>query len=215
MSIITDYKNLLFESLRDNKKLIIGLYVIFIIMFIVAWIFTFSVSDAAIGALKTANATVSNSPAIGDNGLSALDIFMQNELGGIAIYISSIFFAIPAIAMLVLNAFNISTVGPVIGHLMPGGSLQYIVYLIPHGIFEFTAIVLECVAGVMFFLFIVRFIKAWRSTESNGFKDAFEMSKKILIQSLAIMVLVTILFLIAAPIETYVSVPLSYMIFGA
>ena len=90
--------------------------------------------------------------------------------------------------------------------------IMYLVYVIPHGIFEITATVLESVAGILLFLFIWRFIKAWRT--GNGVSEAFEKTKKVLIQSIMIFIFSTILLVIAAPIEAYVSVPLSAFICG-
>lgn len=104
--------------------------------------------------------------------------------------------------------------GQLFNTMMPNGAIKYIVYLIPHGIFEITATVIESVAGILLFLFIWRFIKAMLSNESQGFKDSFEKTKKVLIQSIILMIFSTILLLIAAPIEAYVSIPLSEFILG-
>jgi uncharacterized membrane protein SpoIIM required for sporulation len=64
-------------------------------------------------------------------------------------------------------------------------------------------------------MFIWRFARALISSETHGVSEAFEKSKKILIQSLIIMIFTTILLLIAAPIEAYISVPFSELIVGA
>lgn len=99
--------------------------------------------------------------------------------------------------------------------MMPNGGLRYIVYLLPHGIFELTATVLESAAGIMLFLFIWRFFRALISRETHGVSEAFDKTKKILVQSLIIMIFTTILLLIAAPIESYISVPFSELIVGS
>ena len=103
-------------------------------------------------------------------------------------------------------------IGQLFASVSPKMGVQFIVYLIPHGIFEITATVLESVAGILLFLFIWRFIKAWR--RSDGISQAFEKSKNVLIQSIVIFIFSTILLVIAAPIEAYVSVPLSVFICG-
>ena len=90
---------------------------------------------------------------------------------------------------------------------MPNGGTLYILYLIPHGIFEVTATVLQSVAGILLFLFIWRFIKSMRNKKTNGISQSFEKTKKALIQSIVLMIFSTILLLIAAPIEAYVSIP--------
>ena len=209
MGTLTKFKDLLMETLKENKKLIIGLYLLFIICFIAAWIISGTTMKSAIGNLPASNATNSG---IGPE--SAVGLFIHNEWGGIVTYIASIFFAIPAIILLIYNGVNLGMFGQFLSQFRPYGGLKYIVYLIPHGIFEITATVLQSVAGVLLFLFIWKFVKAWRSSQTQGASDAFDKTKKILIQSIVLMIFATILLLIAAPIEAYISVPFSDLIVG-
>lgn len=209
MDILTKFKDLLLETLKENKKLIIGLYLLFIICFIAAWIMSGTAMDSAISKLPASNATNSGIDSVG-----AVELFIQNEGGGILTYIASVFFAIPAIITLIYNGINLGTSGQFFSHMIPNGGFRYIVYLIPHGIFEITATVLQSVAGVLLFLFIWRFIKAWRSDQTQGASEAFDKTKKVLIQSIVLMIFATILLIIAAPIEAYFSVPFSEIIVG-
>jgi uncharacterized membrane protein SpoIIM required for sporulation len=201
-----DIKELFVESIMDNKKLIIGLYALFIIAFIASWLITAPKMGSIAG-----NVPVSSSPG-GDT--SPVELFIHNEWGGIVTYFGSIFFAIPAVVMVFYNAFNIAAIGLLFANIMPNGSIMYILYLIPHGIFEITGMILQSVAGILLFLFIWRFVKALRSSDTNGVSDAFEMTKKALIQSVVLMVIATVLTLVAAPIESYVSIPFSQVIMG-
>lgn len=201
--------NLLTESLMDNKKLIIGLYILFIIFFVLAWVLSGSIMEGAMAKIPASNAT-----APGMSGDDVVDIFIHNAWGGVVSYVASIFFGIPAVLILIYNGINLGFFGQMFDQLVPNGGLKFIVYLIPHGIFEITATVIQSAAGVLLFLFIWRFIKAWRSSETDGASDAFEKTKKILIQSLVLMVFATVLILIAAPIEAYFSVPFSEFIVG-
>ena len=210
MSVLTKFKDLLIETLKENKKLIIGLYLLFIICFIAAWIMSGTAVESAIG-----NSPVSNATNSGIESVGAVEIFIQNEWGGIVTYMASVFFAIPAIIVLIYNGVNLGASGQLFNQIMPNGGIRYIVYLIPHGIFEITATVLQSVAGILLFLFIWRFIKAWRSSETQGASDAFDKTKKVLIQSIVLMIFATILLLIAAPIEAYLSVPFSDLIVGS
>ena len=130
------------------------------------------------------------------------------------VYLASIFFAIPAIVMMVFDGVNLGLLGQMFNTVMPNGGLFYIVYLIPHGIFEITASVIQSACGIMLFLFIFRFIKSLRSSETHGASDAFDKTKKVLVQSIVLMIFSIILMLIAAPIEAYVSVPLAQFIVG-
>lgn len=210
MDLLTKFKYLLIESLKDNKKLIIGLYILFIISFVAAWILTADKIGAAINAVDASNST-----ATGLSTFGATELFINNEWGGIVTYIASIFFAIPAFVVLLYNGVNLGATGQLFSQIIPNGGLRYIIYLIPHGIFEITATVIQSVAGVLLFLFIWRFLKAWRSSETHGASDAFEKTKKVLIQSVILMIFATILLLIAAPIEAYVSVPFSELVVGS
>ena len=205
------FKELLFESLRDNKKLIIVLYVIFIIFFIGSWILSGDAISARLSNIQnmpvTAPSTTSHA--------NAVDILLNNEWGGIITYVASVFFGIAAIVLLVYNGINMGMIGQLFNQSIPNGGLRYIIYLIPHGIFEITATVLQSVAGILLFLFIWRFIKAMRSNDISGASDAFDKTKDVLIQSLVILVFAAILLIIAAPIEAYFSVPFSEFLVGA
>lgn len=208
MNFLKKFKDLLFESLIDNKKLIIVLAILFLICFAGAWILSEGPVSKSMSQIQ--NYSASNNPM--EQGVSPVDLFINNEWGGIVTYIASIFFGIFAIFGIVYNGVNLGMVGQMFSQAIPNGGLRFIVYIIPHGIFEITATVIQSAAGVVLFLFIWRFIKAWRSSKKAS--DAFEQTKKILIQSIMLMIFATILLLIAAPIEAYVSVPLSDFIVG-
>lgn len=212
MSILKRFKDLTIETLKENRKLIIICYAIFLAFFILGATLSGGVIDNFINSLpaSTGDAT--------DTGVSPIDLFIQNEGGGIVAYIFSIFFAIPAVVILAYNGFNLGMMGTLLSHYLPKGWIQYILYLIPHGIFEITSLVLQSVAGILLFLFVWNLVKGIIKSEKDGLRekalDAYESHKKIFIQSLVLMIVGTILLLIAAPIEAYVSVPLSEFILG-
>lgn len=203
METLIKFKDLIIESLKDHKKLIIGLYVLFIICFIGGWILSADVVNSALNSTVPLNGT----PL--DSEINAFDLFIHNEAGGILTYLSSIFFAVPAVVMIMFNGANLGTVGALFNSLLPNGGLRYIIYLIPHGIFEITATVIQSAAGVLLFIFIVKFIRAAISKDTDGVSQAFDKNKKVLIHSIILMIFSTILLLIAAPIEAYFSVPFS------
>lgn len=211
MNILKKFKDLLFESLRDNKKLIIVFYVFFIVCFIGAWILSADAISASLSGIQNAS---SSTPTL-DNNINAMDILINNEWSGILTYVGSIFFGIFAIISLGYNGVNLGMFGQLFSQYVPNGGLKYIVYLIPHGIFEITATVLHSVAGILLFLFIWRFIRAMISKDVHGASEAFNQNKKVLIQSLIIMIFSAILLVIAALIEAYFSVPFSEFIVGA
>ena len=212
MDIITKFKDLLIDSLKENKKMILVFYAIFFISFILS---------AALAGGHMENVIDDTPDSAGgskDGNVTATELFLHNELGGIEVYIASILFGIPAIIEIIYNGVSLGLTGALLSHFMPKGWIQYIIYLIPHGIFEFTAMVIQSVAGILLFLFIVDFLKGLIRSEKNGFKEkvifSYEENNKRFIQSLVLMIFCTILLLIAAPIEAYVSIPLSNFILG-
>ena len=212
MDIITKFKDLLIDSLKENKKMILVFYAIFFISFIL--------SAALVGGHmeNVIDDTPDSAGGSKDGNVTATELFIHNELGGIEVYIASILFGIPAIIAIIYNGVSLGLTGALLSHFMPKGWIQYIIYLIPHGIFEFTAMVIQSVAGILLFLFIVDFLKGLIRSEKNGFKEkvifSYEENNKRFIQSLVLMIFCTILLLIAAPIEAYVSIPLSNFILG-
>ena len=212
MEIITKFKDLLIDSLKENKKMILAFYAIFFITFILS-------AALAGGHMENVIDDIPDSAGGSKDGnVTATELFLHNELGGIEVYIVSILFGIPAIIVIIYNGVSLGLTGALLSHFMPKGWIQYIIYLIPHGIFEFTAMVIQSVAGILLFLFIVDFLKGLIRSEKNGFKEkiifSYEENKKRFIQSLVLMIFGTILLLIAAPIEAYVSIPLSNFILG-
>lgn len=212
MDIITKFKDLLIDSLKENKKMILVFYAIFFVSFIL--------SAALVGGhMENVIDDIPDSAGGSKDGnVTATELFLHNELGGIEVYIASILFGIPAIIAIIYNGVSLGLTGALLSHFMPKGWIQYIIYLIPHGIFEFTAMVIQSVAGILLFLFIVDFLKGLIRSEKNGFKEkvifSYEENNKRFIQSLVLMIFGTILLLIAAPIEAYVSIPLSNFILG-
>ena len=212
MDIITKFKDLLIDSLKENKKMILAFYAIFFVSFIL--------SAALVGGHmeNVIDDTPDSAGGSKDGNVTATELFIHNELGGIGAYIASILFGIPAIIVIIYNGVSLGLTGALLSHFMPKGWIQYIIYLIPHGIFEFTAMVIQSVAGILLFLFIVDFLKGLIRSEKNGFKEkvifSYEENNKRFIQSLVLMIFGTILLLIAAPIEAYVSIPLSNFILG-
>ncbi|RAP52647.1 MAG: hypothetical protein BZ138_02600 [Methanosphaera sp. rholeuAM270] len=212
MNLLTKFKDQTIEALKDNKKLILGLYILFIVCFVAAWFLSASRMAAVLSNIQHLNINVG--PSDMNSKISAVELFIHNEIGGIVTYATSVLFGIPAVLLLIYNGVNLGMMGQLFATMMPNGGLKYIVYLIPHGIFEITATVIVSAAGILLFRFIRKFIKAWRSDETHGVSDAFEKTKKILIQSLILLIFSTILLIIAAPIEAYVSVPLSELVLG-
>lgn len=59
MNILVKFKNLLVEALTENKKLIIGLYLLFIIVTIISWILLADTIHAALNSIHASQTTPS------------------------------------------------------------------------------------------------------------------------------------------------------------
>ena len=98
---------------------------------------------------------------------------------------------------------------------MSNGLMYYLIYLIPHGIFEFTSFITAGVAGMVLFKFIWHFIKSLRKNGGDSrISSSYNENKQILIHSIALLIFAIILMIIAAPIESYISVPFANLIMG-
>ena len=118
-------KELVVETLKENKKLIIGLYALFIIVFIATWIMM---------APKVANMPT-NATAVSTLGpdSSALELFIHNESSGLMTYIGSIFFGILAIVMIIYNGYSIGMMS-----LIRCAYIDGVYFLICHHCFHFS-----------------------------------------------------------------------------
>ena len=97
--ILIKFKDLTVESLKDNKKLIIGLYLVFIICFILAWFFSADKVSTVVNSMDIANSTPQTPNMASQVG--AVDLFINNEMGGVMTYLGSILLCIPAIMRLI------------------------------------------------------------------------------------------------------------------
>ena len=183
-------------------------------MFIVSWIFSSEIVAANIDQIINSGGV--SGPSAGE--VSAIDLFIHNESSGIMVYFGSIFFAIMAFASIIYNAINLGMVGALLSSLQTNGALLYILYIIPHGIFEITGTIIQSVAGILLFRFLWNFVKSTIGNHENGWgsglSQSFEKNKKLLIQSIVLMIFATVLLLIAAPLEAHVSYEFSRFIVG-
>ena len=126
MNIITKFKDLLIDSLKENKKMILAFYAIFFVSFILS-------AALAGGHMENVIDDIPDSAGGSKDGnVTATELFIHNELGGIGAYIESILFGIPAIIEIIYNGVSLGLTGALLSHFMPKGWIQYIIYLIPH-----------------------------------------------------------------------------------
>ena len=89
-------------------------------------------------------------------------------------------------------------------------------YIIPHGIFEFSSCILACAAGFVLFEFAYKYIKSvFKNTHysilenlSNSFAENYDKLK----QALIIFAISVVLMVIAGIIEAYLTLPIAEFI---
>ena len=136
------------------------------------------------------------------------DIFMNNIMIVFRMFIFGIFFCFSVI-ILAFNGFFVGYYAALQDNL-----LRMILFLIPHGIFEFSSCILACSSGLVLFNFIRNFSKALFAKNGQGIltkidKACNENFDKLK-QSLILLFIAAVLMVIAGIIETYVTVPVAY-----
>ena len=213
MSFLVNFKNELFETLGEYKKLILIFYLVFLVLLVGSIVLAPNIVGNVADSSQVNN-TDSSDDVQTDTDDGALYLFIHNEKSSLLVYISSIFFGISAIVTPIYDALNIGLIS-VLFVKLGKGTLFYVIYLIPHGIFEFSGVILSSVAGLILFKFVWKFIKTMFKNDGdlkNRVSSSFNDNKKILKQSFILIIFTTILLLIAAPIEAYVSIPFAEFI---
>ena len=93
---------------------------------------------------------------------------------------------------------------------------KVLMYIVPHGIFEFSSCILATASGFVLFNFLVKFLHNIAKSENNSFKeklnDSIEKNYDKLKQSLILLGVAVILMAIAGFIEVYLTVPIAEFI---
>lgn len=206
MNIITKYIQTLIESLKDNKKIIVICFALFLITAIVAYFMsnhnlTIHASEVTARFGPYANATAEHQ--------SELFLFKNNLSIVVHSYIVGVFFGIFSLFDMLFNALSLGYQFAITGFLRPNGFLEYLLYVIPHGIFEIPGTIFGSVSGLVLFRFVWRLLKDFKQSNANGFNErlleSYQKNRHIFIQSLALLSFAIILMLIAAPIESNIS----------
>lgn len=93
-----------------------------------------------------------------------------------------------------------------------------LMYIIPHGIFEFSSCILACAAGFVLFNFIYKFIKELIKGAGDSISEklgnCFDKSYDKLKQAVILFAISVILMVIAGIIEVYLTAPIAQFIFS-
>jgi uncharacterized membrane protein SpoIIM required for sporulation len=133
------------------------------------------------------------------------DIFLNN----LKIILMMFIYGIGCCISVLLLAFNGFFVGYYVA--TSGNLFEVFLYIVPHGIFEFSSCILACASGIVLFNFIYKFLKAaWNQDEgsiSQRVSVSFDESYIKLKQALIIFAISVILMAIAGFVEVYLTIP--------
>ena len=146
MNFIRVYFENLRKTLEKNSNLALSLALIFIVVIGVASAF----ADQFNSLLTKSGINTLLNPTVNLN--SVLDVFQNNEIAALSTYLLSIFFGIVSIFSVILNGLSL---GILYGTTFSQQNFAvFVAYILPHGIFEIPAIILESVAGILLFKFL-------------------------------------------------------------
>lgn len=139
--------------------------------------------------------------------LTFQDIFLNN----LKVILMMFIYGIGCCISVLVLSFN----GFFAGYYVATKSNQVAVlmYIIPHGIFEFSSCILACASGIVLFNFVYKFLKAaWNQDEGSILQrllNSFDESYIKLKQALIIFAISLILMVIAGFIEVYLTIPIA------
>jgi uncharacterized membrane protein SpoIIM required for sporulation len=139
--------------------------------------------------------------------LTFTDIFFNN----FRIIVEMFVFGVACCFSVLMLAFNGFFVGYYVG--TADDVVRVLLLIIPHGIFEFSSIILACASGLILFNFIYSFLKAlWFDKNESvkvSLKNSYDASSKKLKHAIIVFLIASVLMVIAGIIEVYFTVPIA------
>ena len=218
-SKIKDCKALIKRSFINNEYLLILSIILCFISMFLAIIFTSNLQPIIDPIINTLKKQI----IAGQVSLTYNSIFLNNISTVFKTYIGGLFLGLIPLFTLVLN-------GLIVGYFVgKGPAIVVLLYIVPHGIFEIPGLIIASTAGFILLKSVLKFISNlfkpdWDYINNNNlkssdgiiidkdnikFKNKFTISlvknKDILIESLVLLAISGILFIIAAFIEVYIT----------
>lgn len=139
--------------------------------------------------------------------LTFADIFFNN----FKIIFEMFVFGIACCFSVLLLAFNGFFVGYYVG--TASDIVRVLLLIIPHGIFEFSSIILACASGLILFNSLYIFLKTLWFDKNESVKvsliNSFNASSKKLKQAIIVFLIASILMAIAGIFEVYLTIPIA------
>lgn len=180
------------KAFIKNKNVLLLAFLIFIIPFLIGFLFKpyfYNIFEPIYNHL-------SQQLKEGVIEFSFAGIFLNNLAVLCRTFILGAIFGISAI-LLLYNALSS-------GYFLGGEQIfRKLLLVIPHGIFEFSSLIIGTAAGFLLFKFLYNFIKA---NPLKGFYDAFDKNFEIIYHSLILFGVAVVLMVIAGFIEVYLTI---------
>ncbi|WP_295722936.1 stage II sporulation protein M [uncultured Methanobrevibacter sp.] len=218
-SKLKDCKILIKRSFINNKYLLILSFILCFIPIFLAIIFKTNLQpiiDPIINLLKKQIIS-------GQVSLTYSSIFLNNISTVFKTYVGGLFLGLIPMFILILN-------GLIIGYFIgKGPAIVVLLYIVPHGIFEIPGLIIAATAGFTLLKSGLKFLSNffnpdWEYINKNNIKSSegvlidknnikfknkliisFVKNKDILIESLVLLLISGVLFIIAAFIEVYIT----------
>lgn len=192
----------------ENKYLLLLSILIFVIPIFVGYFEASSLKSIMDPLVNSFKQNIKN----GTTSLTFLSLFMNNFRVSIMLFAGSALFALFGLFILTTNGLFLGYFGSDIPPII------YLVFILPHGIFEIPALIISTLSGFIILSFILKFIKGIIfKMDDNGskmnliskVKYSFNNNSVKLKQGLILFILSTVLLIIAAFIEANLTKPLA------
>lgn len=195
-------KNEVKRAFTENKLAIIASILILFLSMILGYVFEPNLH----AYLNPVVEDITNKVETGVIQLTFDDIFFNNIMIVLQMFVFGLFFCFSAL-ILGFNGFFVGYYAAISNSL-----LEVIVFVVPHGIFEFSSCILACASGFVLFNFAFKLIKTFIKEKERKFLDRFIYSYDLnfdkLLQALILLAISSILMIIAGIIEAYITLPL-------
>ncbi len=192
--------------LKEYLSRIKPYFLISLVFFIVTVLLGFLLADVykSIG-MKLLNQIISSVPK---QSITATYLFKNNLTVNLIIIAGGFLLSIISALVIILNGFVIGFAYWVISN-----PILFVLYILPHGIFELTATILSFGVSLMITRLICRLIRGVFNKGST-IKTEYENSKFLIVDILISIFFIIILLILAAFIEAYLTIPLANFFIG-
>lgn len=195
-------KNEVNRAFAENKFAILASFLILFVSMILGYAFESNLHSYLNPVVEDLTEKVES----GVVQLTFGDIFLNNIMIVFQMFVYGLFFCFSAV-ILGFNGFFVGYYAATSPSL-----LEVVVFVVPHGIFEFSSCILACASGFVLFHFAFKLIRTFLREKERKFIDRFIHSYDAnfdkLLHALILFAIAVILMVIAGIIEVYITLPL-------